>query len=163
MSNNNLKLFMGKNKFFYFNLLFTLFFTISSYFINKFIASTQYIPLGIAIFTIITVFITKLKDYIDENDTSSTLGKTRKDLVDKENEVKHLKELIEDKQAKINSLILTIQESQSLKKLKESMVKWYVNTDNDCYYRHKAENNLKELTEKATEEINKYIQDGVDL
>jgi hypothetical protein len=148
---------MGKNSYFYLNLAFTIIYTILSYFINKYIASTQYIPLGITIFIIITIFLNKMKEHIDENDNSSLLGKTKKELSEKETEIKDFKNLIEDKQAKINSLILTIQESNSLKSLKESMFKWYVNADNDCYYGKTEENNMKKATEKATEEISKYI------
>lgn len=106
---------MGKNSYFYLNLAFTIIYTILSYFINKYIASTQYIPLGITIFIIITIFLNKMKEHIDENDNSSLLGKTKKELSEKETEIKDFKNLIEDKQAKINSLILTIQESNSLK------------------------------------------------
>ena len=80
---NNEKTFMGKNKFFYLNIVFTLVFTIFSYFLNKFIASTNYVPLGIAIFTIITVFLSKMKEYIDENDSTSFTGKIKKQLIEK--------------------------------------------------------------------------------
>jgi len=104
---NNQKLFMGKNSYFYLNLAFTIIYTILSYFINKYIASTQYIPLGITIFIIITIFLNKMKEHIDENDNSSLLGKTKKELSEKETEIKDFKNLIEDKQAKINSLFIS--------------------------------------------------------
>lgn len=154
---------MGKNKFFYLNIVFTLVFTIFSYFLNKFIASTNYVPLGIAIFTIITVFLSKMKEYIDENDSTSFTGKIKKQLIEKEKEVKDLKELIQEKQAKINSLVLKIQESQSLEKLKETLVIWYINTDKECYYGEKAENKLNEANQKAIDEMNKYMSENADI
>jgi uncharacterized membrane protein YhiD involved in acid resistance len=160
---NNEKTFMGKNKFFYLNIVFTLVFTIFSYFLNKFIASTNYVPLGIAIFTIITVFLSKMKEYIDENDSTSFTGKIKKQLIEKEKEVKNLRELIQEKQAKINSLVLKIQESQSLEKLKETLVIWYINTDKECYYGEKAENKLNEANQKAIDEMNKYISENADI
>lgn len=160
---SNEKTFMGKNKFFYLNILFTLVFTIFSYFLNKFIASTNYIPLGIGLFAIITIFLSKLKEYIDENDSTSFTGKIKKQLTDKENEVKKLRELIQEKQAKINSLVLKIQESQSLDKLKETLVIWYVNTDNECYYAEKAENKLNEANQRAADEMNKYMSENADI
>lgn len=160
---NNEKTFMGKNKFFYLNIVFTLVFTIFSYFLNKFIASTNYVPLGIAIFTIITVFLSKMKEYIDENDSTSFTGKIKKQLIEKEKEVKDLKELIQEKQAKINSLVLKIQESQSLEKLKETLVIWYINTDKECYYGEKAENKLNEANQKAIDEMNKYMSENADI
>lgn len=154
---------MGKNKFFYLNIVFTLVFTIFSYFLNKFIASTNYVPLGIAIFTIITVFLSKMKEYIDENDSTSFTGKIKKQLIEKEKEVKNLRELIQEKQAKINSLVLKIQESQSLEKLKETLVIWYVNTDKECYYGEKTENKLDEANQKAIDEMNKYMSENADI
>lgn len=154
---------MGKNKFFYLNIVFTLVFTIFSYFLNKFIASTNYVPLGIAIFTIITVFLSKMKEYIDENDSTSFTGKIKKQLIEKEKEVKNLRELIQEKQAKINSLVLKIQESQSLEKLKETLVIWYINTDKECYYGEKAENKLNEANQKAIDEMNKYMSENADI
>ncbi|HEO1790828.1 TPA: hypothetical protein VAM21_003625 [Acinetobacter baumannii] len=160
---NNEKTFMGKNKFFYLNIVFTLVFTIFSYFLNKFIASTNYVPLGIAIFTIITVFLSKMKEYIDENDSTSFTGKIKKQLIEKEKEVKNLRELIQEKQAKINSLVLKIQESQSLEKLKETLVIWYINTDKECYYGEKAENKLNEANQKAIDEMNKYMSENADI
>lgn len=160
---NNEKTFMGKNKFFYLNIVFTLVFTIFSYFLNKFIASTNYVPLGIAIFTIITVFLSKMKEYIDENDSTSFTGKIKKQLIEKEKEVKNLRELIQEKQAKINSLVLKIQESQSLEKLKETLVIWYINTDKECYYGEKAENKLNEANQKAIDEMDKYMSESADI
>ena len=160
---NNEKAFMGKNKFFYLNIVFTLVFTIFSYFLNKFIASTNYVPLGIAIFTIITVFLSKMKEYIDENDSTSFTGKIKKQLIEKEKEVKNLRELIQEKQAKINSLVLKIQESQSLEKLKETLVIWYINTDKECYYGEKAENKLNEANQKAIDEMDKYMSENADI
>ncbi len=160
---NNEKTFMGKNKFFYLNIVFTLVFTIFSYFLNKFIASTNYVPLGIAIFTIITVFLSKMKEYIDENDSTSFTGKIKKQLIEKEKEVKNLRELIQEKQAKINSLVLKIQESQSLEKLKETLVIWYINTDKECYYGEKAENKLNEANQKAIDEMDKYMSENADI
>ena len=154
---------MGKNKFFYLNIVFTLVFTIFSYFLNKFIASTNYVPLGIAIFTIITVFLSKMKEYIDENDSTSFTGKIKKQLIEKEKEVKNLRELIQEKQAKINSLVLKIQESQSLEKLKETLVIWYINTDKECYYGEKAENKLNEANQKAIDEMDKYMSESADI
>ena len=154
---------MGKNKFFYLNIVFTLVFTIFSYFLNKFIASTNYVPLGIAIFTIITVFLSKMKEYIDENDSTSFTGKIKKQLIEKEKEVKNLRELIQEKQAKINSLVLKIQESQSLEKLKETLVIWYINTDKECYYGEKAENKLNEANQKAIDEMDKYMSENADI
>ena len=160
---NNEKTYMGKNKFFYLNIVFTLVFTIFSYFLNKFIASTNYVPLGIAIFTIITVFLSKMKEYIDENDSTSFTGKIKKQLIEKEKEVKNLRELIQEKQAKINSLVLKIQESQSLEKLKETLVIWYINTDKECYYGEKAENKLNEANQKAIDEMDKYMSESADI
>ena len=154
---------MGKNKFFYLNIVFTLVFTIFSYFLNKFIASTNYVPLGISIFTIITVFLSKMKEYIDENDSTSFTGKIKKQLIEKEKEVKNLRELIQEKQAKINSLVLKIQESQSLEKLKETLVIWYINTDKECYYGEKAENKLNEANQKAIDEMDKYMSENADI
>lgn len=149
---------MGKNKYFYFNILFAIIITYSIFQINKFIASTNYISVGIAIMTVVTVFLGKLKEYIDENDPSSTLGKAKKENSEKAEEIKNLKEKIEDKQARINSLILAIQESQSLKKLQSSLVKWYVNSDNECYYGHTETNNIKDANQRATDEISKYLE-----
>lgn len=150
--------FMGKNKYFYINLVFAGFFTFITFHINKFIASTSYISLGIAIMTLITIFLAKLKDFIDENDPSSTLGKAKIENSIKDNEIQKLKEKIEDRQARINSLVLTIQNSQSLKKLQGSLLEWYVNSDNECYYGPTEESKIKDANQKAINDISQYLE-----
>ena len=104
-----------------------------------------------------------MKEYIDENDSTSFTGKIKKQLIEKEKEVKNLRELIQEKQAKINSLVLKIQESQSLEKLKETLVIWYINTDKECYYGEKAENKLNEANQKAIDEMDKYMSENADI
>lgn len=150
--------FMGKNKYFYINIIFAGIITAGTFYLNKFIATTSYIPLGIGLMTLVTIFLGKLKEYIDENDPSSALGKIKKENIEKSLEIELLKEKMRDKQARINSLILAIQESQSLKKLQSNIVKWYVNSDNECYAGNDQEVNIKDANEKASEEITKYLK-----
>lgn len=145
-----------KNQFFYINFFFILGFTTGSYFINKFIASTEYVPFGITIFGIATGWLTKIKDYIDENDPTSQIGKVK-------DENRNLRKVIEEKQAKINSLTIKIQESKSLKELKETVSIWYINTDKECYYSEKADNKLKDENKKALKELEQYMPRRTDI
>lgn len=152
--------FFGKNQYFYYSVIFTGIVSVITFLIVKGLNGTSYSGVGVAVLIVIIIGLNKLKEYLDEKDPSSTLGKLKVQITNLEKELIEKKEIIEDKQSRINTLVSQIhntEDTESFNNLKKKVISWYINTDNDCYYSTKAKNQLHEANKKSQEDLAKFL------
>lgn len=150
----------GKNEYFYYSGIFTIIVSIITFLIVKALNGTSYSGVGIAVLIVIIVALNKLKEYLDEKDPSSTLGKFKTQINNLEKEITDKNTIIEDKQSRINTLVSQIhntEDTESFNNLKKKVISWYINTDNECYYSAKDKNQLQQANKRSQEDLAKFL------